>query len=206
MALFSQQHRIWIESSAWLEQLALTPDGHIPGLLQQCRHRLTSVPWNTTVPGFSSAISFTTRSLALLLSSYDIFTILCDSLLGLIVSHRRFYSHYPSLHCEHLFGTLRKLKANFSLMDFLLFIPKVRILLSGEFGDLLPQQKANETADGYHHTYFQTNDIDLKTLMIWPRDEELRGASTIAFSEASDLLAVLGIDAAAISNMSGERN
>lgn len=68
MALFSQQRRIWIESSAWLEQLALTPDGHIPGLLQQCRDQLTSVPWNTTVPGFSSAISFTTRSLAILLS------------------------------------------------------------------------------------------------------------------------------------------
>ena len=68
MALFSQQCRIWIESSKWLEQLALTPDGRIPGLLQHCRSRLSSVPWNTVVPGFSSAVSFTTRSLATLLS------------------------------------------------------------------------------------------------------------------------------------------
>jgi hypothetical protein len=145
--------------------------------------------------------------------SYEIFTTLCDSLLGLIISHRRFYSNYPLLPwlhstevCEHLFGTLRKLKANFSLADFLLFMPKVRLLLSGEFGNLLPEQKANETAAGYHHTYFQTDDIDLQTLMVWPSDEELQQASTLALAEASDLLAALGIDAAAIMNMSGEQN
>jgi hypothetical protein len=108
--------------------------------------------------------------------SYDIFVTLCDSLLGLIISHRQFYSNYPLLPwlhstevCEHIFGILRKLKAKFSLVD-LLFMPKVRVLLLGEFGDLLPEQKANETAAGYHHTYFQTDDIDLKVLMVWPRN------------------------------------
>jgi hypothetical protein len=86
--------------------------------------------------------------------SYDIFTTFCNSLLGLIISHRCFYSNYPLLPwlhstevCEHLFGTLRKLKANFSLADFLLFIPKVRILLSGEFGDLIRLHSARPPLD-----------------------------------------------------------
>jgi hypothetical protein len=41
--------------------------------------------------------------------------------------------------------------------------------------------------------------------MVWPTDEELQQASTLALSEASDLLAVLGIDAAAIMDTSRER-
>ena len=92
-----------------------------------------------------------------------------------------------------------------SIEHFLLFIPKVRVLLSGEFGDLLPEQKANEMAAGYHHTYFQTDDIELKTLVVWPSDEKLEQASTLALSEASDLLAVLGVDAAAVMETSSDR-
>ena len=42
--------------------------------------------------------------------------------------------------------------------------------------------------------------------MVWPSDEELQQASTLALAEASDLLAVLGIDAAAIMNTPGEQN
>lgn len=135
--------------------------------------------------------------------SQDILTILCDSLLALIVSHRRFYSDYPLLPwlhstevVEHVFGTLRKLKNNFSLLDFLLFMPKVQVILSGEFRDLLPTQQANETAAGYHHTYFQNDDIDLQQLTVWPSDTDLEMASSAAFAEASDLLRIVGIDPA----------
>lgn len=125
---------------------------------------------------------------------------MCDSLLSLIISHRRFYSDYPLLpwlhsteSCEHVFGVLRKIKKDFTALDFLHFIPKLRVMLLGEFGNLSLQEQANATASGYHHTYFQSDDIDLQALMIWPTDDELKSASLIAYDEAIQLLSFLGI-------------
>ena len=62
---------------------------------------------------------------------------------------------------------------NFPITDFLYLVHKLRIMLLGEFGELTPQEQASQTATGYHHTYFISDDIDLGALMSWSSDEDL---------------------------------
>ena len=163
------------------------------------RARFFLMAWQSHVvahPDHAPHIHFISRE------SYDIFLTLCDSLLSLIVIYRRFYSTYPLLPwlhstepCEHLFGALRLLKKDFNFSDILYLEPKLRTLLLGSFGDLSPSEQANQTASGYHHTYFHTKDLDLPTLMTWPSDGDIQNASAVALTEVEGLLGTVGIDA-----------
>lgn len=49
-----------------------------------------------------------------------------------------------------------------------------------------------------------TIDDVINLFLVWPSDEELQQASTLALSEVSDLLAVFGIDAAAVIETSSD--
>ncbi|KAI0054490.1 hypothetical protein BV25DRAFT_1922630 [Artomyces pyxidatus] len=134
--------------------------------------------------------------------SFDIFLTLCDSLLQLMVVYRQYYPMYPLLPwlhstetCEHIFGMLRQLKEDFNYADMLYLEPKLRTLMLGAFENLTAEEKANQTAAGYHHTYFHAPDLDMATLMQWPSDVDLQTGSKDAFTEAEQLLAAVGIDA-----------
>ncbi|KAA1468573.1 hypothetical protein DENSPDRAFT_814932 [Dentipellis sp. KUC8613] len=134
--------------------------------------------------------------------SFDIFLRLCDSLIELIAVYRRFYPTYPLLPwlhstevCEHIFGMLRQLKKDFNYSDMLYLEPKLRSLMLGAFQGLSPEEKANQTAAGYHHTYYHAPDLDLAALMSWPSDEDFADASKHAFEEVEQLLSVVGINA-----------
>ncbi|KAJ6521817.1 hypothetical protein DFH09DRAFT_1424506 [Mycena vulgaris] len=134
--------------------------------------------------------------------SYDIFLTVCDGLLSLMVSYHKYFPMYPLLPwlhstevCEHLFGMLRQLKKNFNYADVLYLERKLRVLMMGAFGNLSPDEQANQTAGGYHHTYFSADDLDVVVLTQYPTDEELVNASKYAFDEASQLLKILGIAA-----------
>ena len=163
------------------------------------RARFFLMAWRSHIvahPDHAPLIQFISRE------SYDIFLTLCDSLLSLIVIYRKFYSTYPLLPwlrstepCEHLFGALRRLKKDFNFSDVLYLEPKLRTLLLGSFGDLSPSEQANQTASGYHHTYFHTKDLDLPTLMTWPSDDDIQNASVVALSEVEQLLSAVGVDA-----------
>ena len=71
----------------------------------------------------------------------------------------------------------------------------MRTLLMGAFGDLSVEEKANQTAAGYHHTYFHAPDLDTACLMQWPTDLALQSASLAAFQEVEQLLGAIGINA-----------
>lgn len=172
---------------------------HVDRVRMVLRARFFLMAWRSHIvahPDHAPHIQFISRE------SYDIFLTLCDSLLSLIVIYRKFYSNYPLLPwlhstepCEHLFGALRLLKKDFNFSDVLYLEPKLRTLLLGSFGDLSPSEQANQTASGYHHTYFHTNDLDLAALMTWPSDGDIQNASVAALSEAEQLLGAVGIDA-----------
>lgn len=137
--------------------------------------------------------------------SFDILITLCDSLIQLIIIHRQFYPQYPLLPwlhstepCEHIFGMIRQLKKDFNYADMLYLEPKLRTLMMGAFQDLSVDEKANQTAAGYHHTYFHAPDLDLAALLQWPTDEDVAAVSKLAFSEAESLLRSVGIDATAM--------
>ncbi|KAH7917065.1 hypothetical protein BV22DRAFT_1027022, partial [Leucogyrophana mollusca] len=133
--------------------------------------------------------------------SYDIFLTLCNSLLQLIIAYRKYYPTYPLLPwlhstepCKHIFGLLRQLKKDFNYADMLYLEPKLTALMMGAFWYLSPEERANQTAAGYHHTYFHAPDLDLAALIRWPSDAQLEIASNEAFMEAEQLLAAIGID------------
>jgi hypothetical protein len=134
--------------------------------------------------------------------SFDIFMILCDSLLKLIISYRNYFPTYPLLPwlhsteiCEHVFGVLRQLKKDFNYVDFLYLERKLRIILQGAFRLKSDQEQANQTAAGYHHTHFDAADYDGKALRTWPSDEDLGQASQLALEDVQQLMSILGIDA-----------
>ncbi|KAJ3513597.1 hypothetical protein NMY22_g14994 [Coprinellus aureogranulatus] len=132
--------------------------------------------------------------------SFGIFITLCDSLLALMVVHRGYHAHCsfcPWLHstepCEHVFGVIRKIKPDFTYADMLAAERKIAVLIAGAFRNLTPEQKANATAAGYHHTYFDAHGIDLIELARMPTDQEFARASDAAFQEVVYLMAYLGI-------------
>ncbi|KAK7012417.1 hypothetical protein R3P38DRAFT_3324101 [Favolaschia claudopus] len=130
--------------------------------------------------------------------SYDIFLTLCDSLISLIIIYRQYFPTYPLLpwlHCEHLFGMLRQLKKDFNYTDVLNFERKLRAMMLGAFGNLSPDEQANQTSAGYHHTYFKADDLDMAELLRYSSDDEIAQASERALAEAEQLLSLLDIDA-----------
>ncbi|VDB87010.1 unnamed protein product [Peniophora sp. CBMAI 1063] len=172
--------------------------GHVARVRMVLRARLVLTSWRTHVdrhPDHNLATHFISRE------SYDILIILCHRLVELIVAYRCFYATYPLLPwlhstevCEHIFGVLRQIKPDFTYADMLYMEPKLRALLMGAFESLSSQEAANEVAEGYHHTYFQTDDIDLCALMQWPTDEQLDLAASDAFDDAAQLLSAVGLD------------
>ncbi|KAH7918146.1 hypothetical protein BV22DRAFT_1108436 [Leucogyrophana mollusca] len=134
--------------------------------------------------------------------SYNIFLTLCDSLpMQLIIAYRKYYPTYPLLPwlhstepCKHIFGLLRQLEKDFNYADMLYLEPKLTALMMGAFQYLSPEEGANQTAAGYHHTYFHAPDLDLAALLKWPSDAQLEIASNEAYMEAEQLLAAVGVD------------
>jgi hypothetical protein len=96
---------------------------------------------------------------------------------------------------EHVFGAMRQIKKDFSFADMLNAQPKLQAFLLGSFGDLSAEERANQTAAGYHHTYFKADDLDLKELLRYPSDDDLADAADAGFKEAEQLLLSLGVNA-----------
>lgn len=150
-------------------------------------------------PQHSVHINFISRE------SFSIFITLCDSLLALMIVHRVYHPDTPFcpwLHstepCEHVFGVVRKIKPDFTYADMLSAERKIAVLISRAFKNLTPEQKANATAAGYYHTYFDVRDLDLVELARMPTDQELARASDAAFDEVAHLMAYVGISATLI--------
>lgn len=173
---------------------------HIERAKMAMRARFFLMAWRSHIvqhPDYSVEIQFISRG------SYDIFLTSCDSLLSLIITYRKFHSLYPLLPwlhstepVEHLFGCLRTIKPDVTYADALQAECKLRTLMLGDFGQLSEEERANETAAGYHHTYFDAPDLDVENLRRYPTDAELQNASTAAYEEAKQLLSVVNIDAA----------
>ncbi|KAJ7745879.1 hypothetical protein DFH07DRAFT_924502 [Mycena maculata] len=163
------------------------------------RARFFLMAWRSHIeshPEYSIKTHFISRE------SYNIFLTICDSLLSLIVAYRKYYPTYPLLPwlhstevCEHLFGMLRQLKKDFNYADILYLERKLRVLMMGAFGNLSPDQQANQTSAGYVHTYFKADDLDTAILLQYPTNLDLVNASSYVLEEASQLLKVVGIDA-----------
>ena len=172
---------------------------HVARAKMVLRARFFLMVWRSYIiahPDYTINVQFISRE------SYDIFITLCESLLTLIIIYWKYYSQYPLLPwlhstepCEHVFGAMRQIKKDFTFADMLNAQPKLQALLLGAFGDLSAEEQANQTAAGYHHTYFKADDLDLKELLRYPSDDDLANAADAGFKEAEQLLSSLGINA-----------
>ena len=130
----------------------------------------------------------------------DIARMLIDGYLGLIVVYHDHvddtFPLLPWLHssetCEHIFGEARNIIKDFSMLDFIYMISKLRI-------SLRETVLRNKTADpkarasGYSHTYFDQKGVNLVALARFPSDEDIRATAEAAAEEAESLFALLGV-------------
>ena len=130
----------------------------------------------------------------------DILNFLVFGLIQLIIVYRDTYgSRFPLLFwlhstevCEHVFGVLRSLVKDFTVLDFLNVVLKIFVRLR-IFTKSTLAAIGKDTASGYAHTYSDCRGIDLTALSTFPTDEEMNEAARLAYEEAEDLLFILGI-------------
>jgi len=130
----------------------------------------------------------------------EILKILVSGFIQLIIIHRDLlddvYAFLPWLHstevCEHLFGIMRSILKDFTMLDFVYMVPKLLVRIREHvLNAASPTGKSR--ASGYNHTHADCDGIDLSLLSIFPSDEEINQFATQAFEEAQNLLAITGI-------------
>jgi len=103
----------------------------------------------------------------------------------------------PWLHlseaCEHVFGEACHVVKDFSYLDLIYMIPKLRVklheaVLRGKCSD--PKARTS----GYSHSYFDHEALNLLALSTYPSDTDIELASQCAAEEANSLITLLGIN------------
>lgn len=130
----------------------------------------------------------------------DIIDILIHGLLGLIYIYRdhleRPFPLLPWMHGseanEHVFGLIRSLITDFTMLDILRLIPKLNVRLMAACRAKNIKVDFRRTAAGYSHTYFDADDIPLGILSDFPSDQDIACAASSAFDEATALWDLLG--------------
>lgn len=130
----------------------------------------------------------------------DIIDTLIDGFLALVFIHRDHLSMpfplLPWMHGseanEHVFGLLRSLIPDFTMLDVLRLIPKLNVRLMAACKAKNEKVDFRRTAAGYSHTYFDSDDIPLGVLSEFPSDHEIAQAAAIAYDEANTLWDFLG--------------
>ena len=128
----------------------------------------------------------------------DILHFLTNGLIALVIIHRDHLpipvALLPWLHssesCEHVFGEARRIVKDFTFLDFVYKVPKLRIKLH-EAALRGKSSGGKARAAGYSHTYFDHEGLDLLILSTYPSDEEIELASEQAAREADSLVALL---------------
>ena len=130
----------------------------------------------------------------------NIIDTLISGLLGLIIIHRdtlgQQFPLMPWTHGsesnEHVFGLMRSLISDFTMLDVLRMIPKLTIRLQAACRSRY--QHFGETAAGYSHTYFQDDDTPSDRFSQFPSDQTIDALARTAYSEATYLWSLLGYD------------
>ncbi|KAJ3760769.1 hypothetical protein EV360DRAFT_39135 [Lentinula raphanica] len=174
---------------------------HVERVKMLWRGRFFLKGWHSYVqrhPHYNINTHFITRDL------YDILSIFISSMLMLPLIHRDYFPNVPCSPwshstevCEHIFGVGRTsipgLK-DFTFADWILMKPKVEFIMNGVAKFKQTQASASSHRSGYHHSWYDNANVDLKNLATFPTDVEFQQAMDVGFIEAKRLLAVLGMD------------
>ncbi|KAH6871091.1 hypothetical protein BKA70DRAFT_1489938 [Coprinopsis sp. MPI-PUGE-AT-0042] len=128
----------------------------------------------------------------------DIMHYLIFGLIKLIIIYRDGAVTYPLLPwllstevCEHVFGILRQILPDFTILDFYFMVPKLLVRLR-ELELFQKFSTGKERTSGYTHSYHDCRDIDLAMLSLYPTDSEIEASTKEAFAEAVSLWTALG--------------
>ena len=130
----------------------------------------------------------------------NIIDTLVSGLLGLILIHRDTLDHpfplmpwtHGSESNEHVFGLMRSLISDFTMLNVLRMIPKLTVRLQAACR--AHSQRFRETAAGYSHTYFDDDDTPSDQLSQFPSNQAIDSLAKVAYEEATYLWSLLGYD------------
>ena len=169
---------------------------HLERLKLVLRARYFLNMWRTclVVAGYSE------RQYCLSREALDICTYIIDGFISLIYVHRDYVDHeypfLPWLHsseaCEHIFGEARKIVKDFTYLDFIYLIPKLRVAIRHAVLHMTTSDP-KARASGYAHNYFDTKGVNLTNLATYPSNESINEVAERAAGEADALLALLGL-------------
>ncbi|KAJ3007533.1 hypothetical protein NUW54_g3516 [Trametes sanguinea] len=175
---------------------------HLERVKMALRARFFLETWRAYLKaaGYAESRYFISREAA------NIANILIEGLLGLIFVHRDHLNSsssdsipfplLPWLHsseiCEHVFAECRKLVKDFTYLDFLYMVPRLHVLLRSVI-NLARATDPKARAAGYAHSYYDTRNINLAQLAVFPSDADIDSAAQDAWEEAHSLFSLLGL-------------
>ncbi|KAJ7194070.1 hypothetical protein GGX14DRAFT_587166 [Mycena pura] len=179
---------------------------HYERIVMALRARLFLDRWLQFIdlcPGYERARYIISRE------ALDIFRILLNGYLGLVIVYRDYYPGFPLLPwlhsteaCEHIFGLARQVVKDFSALDFYRMVPKLNLkmheALFGARRETAAQSKA--TASGYDHSWMKLGNLNIQNLSDFPTDSRWTSAAKQASDEANNLLLFLGIQLDSVSD------
>jgi hypothetical protein len=150
---------------------------------------------------FFNAAGYTESRYYISREADDILDTLIDGLIGLVYIYQdhltgQRYPLLPWLHsteiCEHVFAECRKLVKDFTHLNFLYMIPRLRVLVrAASLFSKGTDPKAQ--AMGYSHPYLDPKNTRIESLATFPTDSEIALVVGEAWDEAVTLLGLLGI-------------
>ncbi|KAJ7814859.1 hypothetical protein B0H13DRAFT_2242659 [Mycena leptocephala] len=146
------------------------------------------------IAAYNKSVYFLSRE------AIDIARIIIEGYIALLYIHRDhmtdLFPLLPWLHsseaCEHVFGEARRIVKDFSMLDFVYMIPKLRVKIRAA---ILRAKTSNpkDRAAGYSHTYFDSNGLDILALSTFPSDADIEQIASQAVEESDSLIAMLGL-------------
>lgn len=136
---------------------------------------------------FLKEASYSTQRHFISKEADDIMDIVINGYLGLVYIHRdKLKSLFPLLAWihgtetnEHSFGFLRIIIPDFTMLDVLRAIPKLRVRLMAACKQKNSKVNFQRSAAGYTHTYSDADGADLHLLSIFPSDAEINATLTV---------------------------
>jgi hypothetical protein len=163
-------------------------------LVLHARYFLDSWASFLDIAGYNKSVYLLSRE------AVNIARIIIEGYIALLYIHRDhltdLFPLLPWLHsteaCKHVFGEARRIVKDFSMLDFVYMIPKLRVKIRAA---VLRAKTSNskDRAAGYSHTYFDSTGLDVLALSIFPTDADIEQIASQAAEESDSLISMLGL-------------
>ncbi|PLW27462.1 hypothetical protein PCASD_19515 [Puccinia coronata f. sp. avenae] len=135
--------------------------------------------------------------------SQKILALLADSLLSLIISHREYYPNLPLMPwkhgteaCEHIFGWMRVILPNFTVLDARQMMPKIFTIVKSIMCGRVKMPNSEHVHSGYRYSFSEASHLDPKLvsrLSLFPDNQEIDKILQMAQKRANALIAFTGM-------------